>query len=157
MAKLGSFGAAIREIEPDAEHDTFDYFGEEFRVVGVVPNVVSLKICAAMAGRLSGIDQDAALYEALQYALTAPAAEPDGRPDRSQWRRFYAVAAEHRGHGDELVSLVLSILGAQSGFPTAPQSTSEDGSSAIGESSNSSASDSRDSSHLVPVATLLGG
>lgn len=153
MAKLGSFGAAMREYAPDAERDTFDFFGETFTVEGVIPSLVLMKICAGMAGELNGVEQDAAVYEALRHALTTGG----DKPDRTQWERFSTLAAERKCASDNLVSLALSIMGAQSGKDTAPLPTSAPGSPDTSTPSNSSASDSPGSDRMVPIDELLDG
>jgi hypothetical protein len=153
MATLGSFGAAVREYEQDSDRDTFDFFGEEFTVTSVVPPIVLLKCCAGMAGELNGVQADAAMYEALRYALIVPG----DRPDRSEWERFYALAADRKASGDSLASLVLNIMGAQAGKDLEPLPGSPDGSPTASTNSNSSSSDTPDSSHMIPVDEFLGG
>jgi hypothetical protein len=87
MASLGTFGAAVREREPNAEPDTFEFCGETFTVHGTIPSMLHLTIAAAWAGKVSAFEGDAALFEALRHALTVPrstpAAEGSGRRIRS--------------------------------------------------------------------------
>lgn len=138
MAKLGSFGAAMRELDPESERDTFEFFGETFTVEGVVPSLLYMKVCAGLAGELGGIESDATLYEMLKHALTAPG----DKPDRTQWERFYALALERKDTADDLVSLALAIIGFEAGKDRGPSPTSADGSSSDSPSSSSSAAGS---------------
>jgi hypothetical protein len=157
MASLGSFGAAVREIEPDGERDTFELFGETFTVEAAVPSVVLMKFCAGLVGQLSGIETDATMYELLRHALTKPPAKEGAKPDASQWERFYELAASRKCKSDDLITLVLAIAGAQAGKEHGQSPTSEGGSQSVGTSSNGSALDSPDSGGLIPVDQLLGG
>ncbi len=157
MASLGSFGAAVREFEPDGDRDTFDFFDQTFTVEAAVPSVVLLKFCAGLVGQLSGIETDATMYELLRHTLTKPAAKPDEKPDRTQWERFYELAAEKKCASDDLITLVLAIAGAQAGKERERSATSEGGSPPAGTSSNGSASDSPASGRLVPVDQALAG
>lgn len=143
MASLGSFGAAVREHDPAVDPDTFDFCGQTFTVHGQIPGMLELTISAALAGKVSGVDGDAALYEALRIALTVPGRETDGKKipaDASQWERFYRLAIDQRAEGELLTALVLNIVGAQVGRPTERRSTSQPGPSPTSTSSNSSAS-----------------
>jgi hypothetical protein len=145
MASLGSFGTAIREYAPAlAEPDTFEFCGESFEVVGHVPAIVELTMSAAMAGKVSALDGDAAMYEVLRFALTDPERR-DGdevvRADDSRWDRFYQLAAERDPEPEVLTTIALKILAAQIGRPTVRRSTSSPGPLPTGTPSSSSASD----------------
>lgn len=157
MAKLGSFGAAAREIDPDSERDTFDFFGEEFTVHGTIPPMLMLRLGAYMAGELGLIESNAAVYKALRCALTAPADPGTGAADGEQFDRFEQLAVAKRCHVDELIKLVFALVGIQIAFPTEPQPTSPDGLPDTSESSSSSASDTPDSPRLRSVDEVLGG
>lgn len=148
MASLGSFGAAAKEADPDADQDTFEFCGESFTVVGEVPAMVELTLTASLAGKVGPIEGDTAVFEALRYALTVPEREQGGKntpADATQWRRFYQVAVDKKQPGQELSAVALNIIGWQVGRPTERRSTSESGSSQTGTNSNSSASDTPDS------------
>jgi hypothetical protein len=153
---LGSFGAAVKEADPDAEVDTFDFFGTEFTVRGVIPPMLVLRLGALMAGELGQIEANAVVYKALRCALTIPAVG-DVRADESEFDRFEALANDRLCTADELLRLVYSLLGIQIAFPTEQQPTSPDGLPGTGESSNSSASDTPDSPHLKSVDEVLAG
>jgi hypothetical protein len=72
MPSLGTFGAAVREFDPDGERDTFDFFGTTFVVEGVIPPMLMLQLGAAMTGKIGDIEGNAAMWEALRTALTKP-------------------------------------------------------------------------------------
>lgn len=160
MANLGSFGAAAREYEADdRELDTFEFCGETFTVVGEIPPFLELKFAAALAGKVDGLDGDAVLYEALQFALTVPARTVDGKPvpaDASQWNRF-SRAAPQLEDGEWFTALVMTILAAQAGRPTRRRSGSSAGSSPTSPSSSSSSSPSPDSPDSAPAAVVSAG
>lgn len=158
MAKLGSFGAAARELDPDAERDTFDFFGQEFTVVGVMPAMVVLRLGALLAGELNDIEANAVTYQALKYILTKPG-DPatKTRPDSSQFDRFEDLATERMCDTNELIRLLYSVLGYQISFPTEQPPTSPDGPLPTGESLSSSASGTPDSPRLVSVDEVLAG
>lgn len=144
--KLGSFGAAVRELEPEAERNTFDLFGREFTVHGVIPPMLMLRLGAMMAGELGAIDSNAVLYKALYHALTIPGDKAANiRPDDSQFEEFEELATDRMCTVDELIRLVYSMVGIEIAFPTEPQPTSPDGLPTTSDSSKSSASDTPDS------------
>lgn len=160
MANLGSFGAAVREYEPDdREYDTFDFCGETFTVVGEIPPFLELKFAAALAGKVDGLDGDAVLYESLQYALTVPEHTTDGKTipaDTTQWDRFSRTAPKLED-GEWFTALVMRLLGAQAGRPTKRRSTSASGSSPTSPSSSSSSSPSLDSPDSPPAVAASAG
>lgn len=139
MASLGSFGAAVRELDPDAQRDTFDFFGETFTVHGVIPPIAMLQLGAAMAGKASEIDGNAAMWEVFRSALTKPV--EGRRGDDSQFDRFYALAADRTCHTNELIKLAFALIGAQADLPTEQLPTSPDGQLPTSDNSRSSASD----------------
>lgn len=158
MAKIGSFGAAVREIEPDAERDTFDFCGEEFTVHGAIPPMLMLRLGASMAGEMGVIESNAVVYKALRLALTIPADTAEKTPaDTSQFDRFQELAEAKACHFDELARLVFALVGIQIAFPTEPQPTSQDGLQATSGDSNSSASATPASGGLRSVDEVLGG
>jgi hypothetical protein len=156
--KIGSFGAAAREIDPASERDTFDFFGQEFTVHGIIPPMLTLQLGAVMTGKIGEIEGNAAVWEALRCALTVSGSD-DGEtvPDHSEFDRFYKVAVRRRCDIDELIKLTFALLGVQIAFPTEQPPTSPDGPLPTGESSNSSASDTPDSPRLVSVDDILAG
>jgi hypothetical protein len=158
MAKLGSFGAAARELDPEAERDTFDFFGSEFVVVGRIPALLGVQLGAVMTGKIGEIEGNAAVWEALRCALTVPGSD-DGKtlPDHSEFDRFYRIAIRRNCNTDELLKLVFALLGIQIDFPTEQQPASPDGSLPTSPSSSSSASDTPDSPRLKSVDEVLGG
>jgi hypothetical protein len=160
MPRLGSFGAAVREFDPDGARDTFDFFGETFTVEGVIPSMLHLQLGAALAGKIAEMDGNAAVYAVLRCALSKPKREVDGKTveeDDSQFDRFYMLAVDRRCNLDSLLDLVLSMFEAQSGRPTEQQPTSPPGPLPTSTPSNSSASDSPDSPRLRPVDEVLAG
>lgn len=142
MAKLGSFGAAAREVDPGSERDTFDFFDREFTVYATIPPMLMLRLGAFMAGELGQIESSAVVYKAFRYALTIPGDPDTGtRPDSSQFDEFERLALTRRCDWDELVKLAFALVGIQIAFPTEQQPTSPDGLPATSENSSSSASD----------------
>lgn len=148
MASLGSFGAAMREYEPPAEPDEFEFCGEKFVVRGEIPSMVHITVAAALAGKIGALDGDAALYEALRHALTVPQRTVGGEivpADDSEWQRFQRLATSRLVDGEWITSLVLNLMAAEAGRPTVRRSTSSTGSSPTSTSSSTSASDTPDS------------
>lgn len=155
MASLGSFSAAAREYDPGAaDRDTIEFYDETFTIHGEIPAMVQLTVTAAMAGKVGGVEGDAAMYEALRIALTVPEREVDGKKvpaDATQWERFCKLAND-RGAPEELLSAVtFNILGAQMGRPTVRRSTSSSGPLPTSTNSNSSVSDSPASPDSTPA------
>jgi hypothetical protein len=160
MASLGSFGAAVREFDPDGERDTFDFFGETFVVEGVIPSMLHIQLGAALAGKIAEIDGNAALYEVMRCALTKPERQVDGETepmDESQFDRFFRLAVQKRCDLDDLLTLVFKLFGAQAGRPTEQRPTSPDGSLPTSTNSKSSASDSLASQGYRSVDEVLAG
>jgi hypothetical protein len=158
MANLGSFGAAVRELNPDGERDTFDFFGERFTVHATIPPMLMLRLGAFMAGELGSIEDNAVVYKALRHALTVPA-DPatKTRADSSQFDRFEKLALAKMCDSDELVKLVFALVGIQIAFPTEQQPTSPDGLQGTSEGSSSSASESPDSPTSVSASPDSAG
>jgi hypothetical protein len=161
MAKIGSFSAAVREFDPDAERDTFDLFDQEFTVEGIVPPMLMLHLGAAMAGKAGQMEGNAAIWQALRCALTKPGRTgPDGKKipeDDSQWRRFYQLTVAKGSDADDLIDIVFAIVGAQAGKAGERQSTSPPGPPQTSTNSNSSASDTPDSPGLRSVEDRIAG
>jgi hypothetical protein len=160
MASLGTFGAAVREFDPDGERDTFDFFGETFVVEGVIPAMLHIQLGAALAGKINEIDGNAAMYEAMHCALTKPERQVNGKTepvDESQFDQFFRLAVQKRCDLDDLLALVFKLFGAQAGRPTEQRPTSQPGSLPTSTNSKSSASGSQDSPRLVSVDEVLAG
>ena len=160
MASLGSFGAALREYEPPADPDTFEFYGETFTVHGEIPAMLDLAMTAAYVGRSSLADGDAAMYEALRIALTIPEREVDGKKlpaDPAEWERFSRLATAKAAPGEMLVQITFGIIGMQMGRPTGQRSTSSGGPLPTSTNSSSSASDSPASPDSPPAAEGSAG
>jgi hypothetical protein len=164
MASLGSFGAAVKELDPDADRDTFDFFGETFTVYGVLPPVLQVQLGAASSGNIEEAQGLAAIWETMRCCLTKPPRtvaefDPDTRKprvepeDAAQFHRWFKLAVDNRCTLEELLKLALALFEAQSGLPTEGQSTSSGGAPTTSPNSNGS---STPSGRLVPVAELLG-
>jgi hypothetical protein len=159
--KLGSFSAAVKEFDPDVERDTFDLFGEEFTVEGVIPPMLMIHLGASMAGKAGLFEGNASMWQALQCALTKPERKgPDGETvpeDDRQFRRFYQLAVSKRLDDDSIVDLVWTLVGAQAGKAAEQPPTSPPGEQPTSTPSNSSASDTPDSSGLASVEDRING
>jgi hypothetical protein len=159
--KLGSYGAAVREFDPNGERDTFEFFGQEFTVEGVIPPMLMVHLGAAMAGKAGDMEGNAAFWQALRCALTKPERQgPDGETtpeDSSQFELFYRLAVARKTEMDDLLGLVFAMVGAQAGKATEQPPTSAPGPLPASTSSNSSASDIQDSSDLKSVEDRLAG
>ncbi len=135
MASIGSFGAAVREFAPGAERDTFEFFGKTFTVEGVIPPMLMVQLGAAIAGKVSDMSGNAAIWEVFRCSLSAD-------DDDEQFNLFYQLAVRKRCTLDELLKLALSILGVQAGKEdTETPGTSPPGSPSASTTSNSSVSD----------------
>jgi hypothetical protein len=133
--RLGEFGAAQREL--GGEKDDFVFCGEAFVVEQRMPAVLMLQLGAATTGKVDESEGFAAIWRALEISLTKPA-EPDGEPDRSQFRKFYDLAVEQGVDLNDMMRLVMALFEAQSGRPTQPVSASSPGRSPTSPSSSAS-------------------
>lgn len=148
MRHLGSFGAAVKEADPNAERDTFDFFGEKFTVHGIIPPVLMLQLGAAASGKIEESEGYAAMWEALRCSLTQPEREEADElgelkkipEDGSQFDRFYKLAVSKRDDIEDLMKLAFALFEAQAGRPTGEQSTSSVGPLTTSPSSNASSS-----------------
>lgn len=158
---LGSFGAALREINPDADADTFDYFGETFTVHGFLPPILMMQLGAAVTGASTEAEGMAAMWEAMRCALTKPArAGEDGTEtpeDDEQFQRFRHLAVVNRDQLDSLMRLTYAVYGQQAGRPTGQRSSSSAGPLPASTSSRSSSSAHPALAHLRPVSEVLAG
>lgn len=164
MANLGSFGAAVRELDPAADPDTFEFFDQTFTVYGVLPPVLQVQLGAASSGNIEEAQGLAAIWETMRCCLTRPPRtvaefDPDTRTprtepeDAAQFHRWFKLAVDNRCTLEELLKLALALFEAQAGLPTDGRSTSSGGAPTTSPSSNGS---STPSGRLVPVADLLG-
>lgn len=160
MATLGEFGAALAELDPDAERDDFTFFGEVFAVVGVMPSMLQVQLGAAATGKIDDAEGLAAMWEALRCSLTTPARTgDDGKQvaeDESAFNRFYKLAVAKRADLDSLMTLTFKLFEVQNGRPTAAQLASSDGPRTTSPSSRSSHSDPA-LRNLRPVSEVLAG
>ncbi len=164
MSHLGSFGAAVRELDPTGERDTFDFFGEKFEVTASIPPMLMLQLGAATTGKIDDQEGLGAMWEAMRTSLTRPAA--DGKPaDDEQFVRFYRLAVANRADLPSLMALALALFEVQSGRPTEEPPGSSPGSSTTSPTPNTSSTPSPDSprpSHpalegMTPVSSVLTG
>lgn len=164
MSNLGSFGAAVRELDPGAEADTFEFFGHEFTVVGTVPSILMFELSAAATGRINSVQGMSAAYAIFEAALTKPATAepgPDGKApkladgDDSEFQRFRQTAVANACGQSELAELAMVLYTAQLGRPTRGLPDSSPGQSTTSPSSNSSSS-APAYAGLTPVAELIG-
>lgn len=160
MSSLGSFGAALREFDPDGERDSFDFFGETFVVEGIIPPMLNLQLGASISGKIAEVEGNAAMWEAMRCALTKPE-RVDGDEvtpaDEEPFDRFYRLAVANRCQLESMIELVFTLVGVQMGRPTEQQPTSPAGPLPTSTSSNQSASDILASQGLTPVAKVLAG
>lgn len=133
MSHLGSFGAAVREMGGSTEKDTFEFYGETFKVVGEIPPILMVQLGAAATGKIDEQEGLAALWEALRSSL-------DDEADATRFQAFYKLAVNKRCDLEELMKVVMALFEAQAGRPTGGPSGSSPGSSAISPSSSVSSS-----------------
>lgn len=160
MAHLGSFGAAVRELDPDAEKDTFDFCGEKFEVVGTIPPMLMLQLGAASSGKIEDAEGLAAMWEAMRCSLTAPEREEDGKTvpaDETQFQKLYKAAVSKRVSVEDLMQLTFALFEGQAGRPTGEPQGSSPGPSSTSPSSSTSSSTHPALAHLRPVSEVLAG
>ena len=156
MADLGAFGAAIKELDPDAEKDTFTYFGEKFEIVAALPPILMFQLAASMTGKVDETEGMGALWEAFRLALGDDA-----------FNRFYRIAVERRDSNEGLMTVAMAIYQNDAGRPTVQPSDSSDGQSSASPSSSpsSTATDlaplglvgSSEPNDFIPVSRILAG
>lgn len=165
MAYLGSFGAAMREVNPQAEKDTFAFFDQTFTVHGVIPPMLMLQLGAAATGKIDEQEGLAAIWEAMHWSLTKPAHEvagEDGKTtpvpeDPSEFDRFYRLAVAQCCEIESLLELAMKLFEAQAGRPTERQPSLPAGLSPTSTSSRPSHSAHPALAHLRPVSEVLAG
>ena len=146
MANLGSFGAAVKELDPGGERDTFDFFDQQFTIHGTLPPVLQIQLGAAATGKIEEAEGLAAIWETMRCCLS------DGE-DGSQFDRWFKLAVARRCTLEELLKLAFALFEAQAGRPTEGPSTSSAGLPTTSPNANGS---STPQGRLVPVAELLG-
>jgi hypothetical protein len=150
MADLGAFGAAIKELDPNAEKDSFTYFGEKFEIVSALPPMLMFQLAASMTGKVDETEGMAALWEAMRIAL-----------GDDEFNRLYKIAVDKRDSTEGLMTVVMAIYQNDAGRPTVQPSDSSDGLSSVSPSSSllSTVTDSDRSrmDDLVPVSRILAG
>lgn len=174
MADLGEFGAALEELDPTKERDTFKFFGKEFEVVGAMPPMLHFQIAAAMSGKVDDDEGAVAMWEALSVSLDEPdlpAWEGSGVDNRvkplKQFRGFYRLAVEKHASLESLMTLAMTLFEAGSGHPTGEVHDSPVGLSPTSPSSSTSSStplvfgqephDMTTPTRLVPASRVLTG
>jgi hypothetical protein len=155
MAKLGDFGAAIQELDPNAEKDTFTFFGEEFEVVADLPPMLVFQLAAGMTGKVDENEAMGAMWTALSISLG------------DRFNEFYRLTVTKGADIPSLMELVMTIFQASGGErPTVQVSDSPPGQSATSPSSNTLPSappvygephDATTPTRLVSVERVLAG
>lgn len=143
MSHLGEFGAALRELE--GERDSFTFFGERFELAADVPAIIEMQLAAGLNGSLGEDDAVAAMWDALNEALSA-----------EDFDRFQQIAKEKRADLPSMMRLVFAICAAPAGRPTVRPSASGGGPPSTSPSSSDS-STHPGLAHLRPVSDLLDG
>jgi hypothetical protein len=157
MVDLGAFGAAIKELDPNQEKDTFTYFGEKFEIVSALPPILMFQLAASMTGKVDETEGMGALWEAFRLAL-----------GDDEFNRFYRVAVEKRDSNEGLMTVAMAIYQNDAGRPTVQPSDSSDGLSSVSPSSSASFTvtdsvpalglvDRSRMDDLVPVSRILAG
>ncbi|WP_328382925.1 hypothetical protein OHQ88_10545 [Micromonospora zamorensis] len=172
MRSLGTFGAALREADPYAEKDSFDFCGEQFEVQGRIPPMLMLQLGAAASGKIEEMEGMAAIWEAMRCSLTAPERkqmEPDPETggqtmvertvdaDAAEFQRFYKLAVASYVGLEELIRLAMALFEAQAGRPTGQQPALQAGPLPTSTSSNGSASVHPALQGMSPVDRVLAG
>lgn len=146
MAHLGSFAAALREVEPArAEWDDFDFCGEKFVVNGTIPAILMLQLAASTSGKVSESEGMAAMWQAFTHAL-----------GEKGFAKFYRLSLEHNVGVEDIMRVVFALFEAQDGRPTGEASASSPGPSTTSPSLSASSSHPA-LAHLRPVSEVLAG
>lgn len=164
MGDLGAFGAAVRELDPNREQDSFTFCGKPFKVVADMPPMLAFQMGAAATGKVDQAEGLAAVWISLRISLDEPDLTPwdgageDTRPaPLKQFDDLYKLAVETHASAEELTRLALKLFEGQTGRPTERQSDSSDSPSTTSRSSSALSSDPRLPSHLRPVSEVLSG
>lgn len=155
MGHLGDFGAAVKELDPNAEKDTFNFFGEKFEIIEELPPMLIFQLAAAMTGKVEETEGMGAMWAALNVSL-----------GEDEFARLYKLAVAKRADIQSLMELVMTLFQASGGErPTASAPDSLAGPSTTSPSSSTSSSlppafgGDRDMSvpHLRPLSEVLAG
>ena len=150
MAKLGAFGAAVREADPNAERDSFEFCGEAFEVQGDIPPMLMIQLGAAATGKIEEQEGFGAIWEVMRCSLTTA-------EDASGFQRFYRLAVARCVPLEELIRLAMALFEAQAGRPTEQRPDSPAGSLPISTSSSGSPSTPQDWPGMTRVDEVLAG
>lgn len=168
MGFLGDFGAAVKELDPATERDSFAFFGETFTIVEDLPAVLILQVGAFMTDKVDESEGLGAMWSALEVSLGA------------DFARFYKLALAKRADVQSLMELVMAIFQAVGGerptvqvpdlpvgeSPTSPSSSTSSSTHLVSGEVLSSTEDVQDAipqdrdpsvPHLVPVNRVLAG
>lgn len=142
MVHIGDFEAAVREVDPAREPDTFGLGGETFTIAQDI-NIIALGRFARAARE--GADSNdmeglASLIDTVS-SLVVPEDET----------RFLDKCSRLRVDGDFLMKIIQSVLEAQSGYPTEQPSDSSGGSPTTMQSSKVLSSSVESSTRQQPA------
>lgn len=165
MATLGSFGAAVREADPRAEKDTFEFCGETFTVEDKIPAMLMIQLGASATGKIDEQEGLGAIWESMRVSLTVPertvvadGGEARVEPaDGTQFDRFYRLAVANRVDLEDLMRVAMALFEAQAGRPTGQRPTSPGGSLSTSTSSSTSPSPHPALQGMTPVNQVLAG
>lgn len=151
---LGDFGAAVKELDPNAEKDTFNFFGEKFEIVGEMPPMLIFQLAAGMTGKVAETEAMGAMWATMNVCLGE-----DG------FNRFYKLAVDRKANLESLMELVMTLFQDSGGErPTVQVSDSPVGQSPTSPSSSTSPSVppafggvNPKLAHLTPVGEALTG
>jgi hypothetical protein len=157
VSHLGDFGAAVNELDPAAEKDTFNFFTEKFEIVDEIPPMLVFQLAACMTGKVSENEAMVAMWSALEICLGE-----DG------FKRFYKTAVQKKADTTSLMELVMALFQASGGErPTVQVSDSPAGQLPTSPSSNTSSSvppafggephDATTPTYLRPISEVLAG
>jgi hypothetical protein len=145
MARLGEFGAALKELDADAERDDFLYFGERFVIAASIPPILMFELAATMTGKYEEVRGLASMWQALHVSL-----------GDEQYEEFRGLSVQKRGDLRDLMELTFAIYQADGGRPTVQPSGSSDGLPTTSPSSSTSSTHPA-LAHLKPVSEVLAG
>jgi hypothetical protein len=158
VTHLGDFGAAIKELDPNAEKDTFNFFGEKFEIIAEMPPMLIFQLAAGMTGKVAETEAMGAMWATLNVCLGE-----DG------FNQLYKVAVDRKADLESLMELVMNLFQASGGErPTVQVSDSQAGLLPTSPSSNTSPSvppafggdephDATTPTYLRPVSQVLTG
>lgn len=130
MAHLGDFGAAIKELDPNAEKDTFSFFGEQFEVIAEMPPMLVFQLAAGMTGKVAETESMGAMWETMNACL-----------GEEGFKRFFRLAVDRKADLESLMELVMTLFQDSGGErPTVQASDSPVGLLPTSPSSNASSS-----------------